>query len=102
MRLAEACGIFDVDAMLLAMHPSQFDEWLAKDAIEPIGQAGVTALVATIAALLGSHGDRTYQPHEVKESCLIDGQNWRPLEPVQQVMTAAQAAAAMGIATGGK
>jgi hypothetical protein len=38
MRLAEhVAGTVEVDAMLDRMTPEQFDEWAAKDLIEPIG-----------------------------------------------------------------
>ena len=38
MRLAEhVAHTTDVDGMLESMTPEQFDEWCAKDAVEPIG-----------------------------------------------------------------
>jgi hypothetical protein len=43
MRLAEhVAGTVDVDGMLESMTPEQFDEWCAKDAVEPIGYASQT------------------------------------------------------------
>ena len=43
MRLAEhVAGTVDVDGMLESMTPEQFDEWCAKDAVEPIGYASHT------------------------------------------------------------
>lgn len=73
-------GILDVDAMLASMHPDQFDEWCAKDAIEPIGQAGVTALLSVIGAMVGSYGENQINPEDVRKSCVVDGTNWRPWE----------------------
>lgn len=43
MRLAEhVAGTVHVDAMLESMSPEQFDEWCAKDEVEPIGYASQT------------------------------------------------------------
>jgi len=43
MRLAEhVAHTVDVDGMLESMSPEQFDEWCAKDAVEPIGYASQT------------------------------------------------------------
>jgi len=43
MRLAEhVAGTVHVDAMLESMTPGEFDEWCAKDAIEPIGYSTQT------------------------------------------------------------
>jgi len=43
MRLAEhVAHTTDVDGMLESMSPEQFDEWCAKDAVEPIGYASQT------------------------------------------------------------
>lgn len=105
MRLAEACGVFDVDALLLAMTPDQFDEWCAKDAIEPIGQAGVTALLATIGAIIASWSTsegNEVKPEEVRRASVVDGQNWRPIELEEKEASPEAAVALMSTALGGR
>lgn len=87
--------------MLASMTPQQFDEWCAKDAIEPIGQAGVTALLAVIGGMLGSFGSHSFKPEDIKQACLIDGQNWRPLNPNEErEMTTAEILAAKSLVAG--
>jgi hypothetical protein len=49
MRLAEhVAHTVDVDGMLDSMSPEQFDEWCAKDIIEPIGNAATHHVLALI------------------------------------------------------
>lgn len=54
LRLAEACGEWDVDAMLESMTPEQWREWQAKDLIEPIGHRGTHDILALFAAMVAS------------------------------------------------
>lgn len=54
MRLAEACGRKDWRAMLDEMTPEEFDEWRAKDIVDPIGSRGVYEILAFIGALLAN------------------------------------------------
>ena len=63
MRLAEVCGRHDVDAMLDEMTPGQFDEWRAKDIIDPIGHRGTQEILAMIGAMLaGAFGSKDITP----------------------------------------
>lgn len=45
------CGRKDVDQMLSEMTPGEFEEWMIRDEIEPIGNKKLLAVLA----LLGSH-----------------------------------------------
>ena len=56
MRLAEhVAHTTDVDGMLASMTSQQFDEWCAKDLIEPIGHAGTHDILAMIGAMLAAY-----------------------------------------------
>jgi hypothetical protein len=61
MRLAEhVAHTTDVDGMLAAMTPEQFNEWCAKDRVEPIGDEAtrqVLALLGCMVAKLGGCDD---------------------------------------------
>lgn len=59
MRLAEhVAGTTDVDAMLDAMTVQQFDEWAAKDMVEPVGyQSQMLGLIGYL--VHGAVGDGT-------------------------------------------
>ena len=53
MRLAEhVAHTVDVDAMLDSMPPELFDEWCAKDIIEPIGHEATRHILALIGVTL--------------------------------------------------
>lgn len=54
MRLAEAVGELDVDAMLDRMTHEQFQEWAAKDRIEPIGTEKICWVIAGFAATVSN------------------------------------------------
>ena len=64
MRLAMTLGVVEVDSMLDSITPAQFNEWIAFNALEPIGNDWDQA--ATIAATL----------HNEMESirCMFGGQ----------------------------
>lgn len=81
MRLAEVSGELDVDAMLDRMTPEQFDEWRAKDIVDPIGCRGVYEILAMIGAMLSNafgakevtpdsfmYWRKEQKPEKVKES----------------------------------
>ena len=56
MRLAEnVAHTIDVDAMLNEMTPQQFDEWHAKDLIEPIGSRSVTYVLSIIGEIIATY-----------------------------------------------
>lgn len=44
-----------VDEMLDGMTPDQFEEWRAKDLVEPIGHAGTHEILSMIGALIASY-----------------------------------------------
>lgn len=44
----------DVDAMLAGMSHAQFDEWIAKDIVEPIGSDGTNSILAKIGVLIAA------------------------------------------------
>lgn len=55
MRLAEyVAHTVDVDGMLESMSTKQFDEWAAKDSIEPIGLESVRAILAQMAMIVAN------------------------------------------------
>ena len=55
MRLAEYVEhTVDVDGMLDRMSTKQFDEWCAKDAVEPIGLESVRAILAQMAMIISN------------------------------------------------
>jgi hypothetical protein len=55
MRLAEyVAHTTDVDGMLDRMSTKQFDEWCAKDAVEPIGLESVRAILAQMAMIVAN------------------------------------------------
>lgn len=55
MRLAEYVEhTTDVDGMLDGMSTKQFDEWCAKDAVEPIGLESVRAILAQMAMIVAN------------------------------------------------
>lgn len=55
MRLAEhVAKTVHVDAMLDGMTNRQFDEWCAKDIIEPIGHSGTHDILARLGVLIAS------------------------------------------------
>ena len=55
MRLAEhVAHTVDVDTMLMGMTPRQFDEWCAKDAIEPIGTRSVCDILSKLGQILSA------------------------------------------------
>jgi len=55
MRLAEyVAHTVDVDGMLENMSTKQFDEWCAKDSIEPIGLESVRAILAQLAMIVSN------------------------------------------------
>lgn len=58
MRLAEhVAHTTDVDGMLDSMTPKQFDEWCAKDAVEPIGTEATRMVLGMIGvSMLASMG----------------------------------------------
>lgn len=64
LRLAEhVAHTVHVDAMLDAMTPQQFDEWCAKDRIEPISQEATRHVLAMIGALLANFaGNKRVKP----------------------------------------
>ncbi len=92
MRLAEVCGTAKVDELLDSLTEREWQEWLAKDRIEPIGSAGVTALLATIAAFLVSKSDDPFTAEDIKRACRVDGQGWVPIEPPKQRLSEAELA----------
>jgi len=56
MRLAEnVAHTVYVDAMLEAMTPEQFDEWHAKDLIEPIGSRSVTYVLSLLGEIIATY-----------------------------------------------
>lgn len=86
MRLAEATGHVDVDAMLEQMTPRQFAEWCAKDEVDPIGMNGTNSILAKIGELVAAvtgnkHTQRDFMP-------------WLP-EPREVALTPAQSRAAV-------
>ncbi len=65
-RLAEVMGWLDVDAMLDHMTPQQWQEWQAKDAIDPIGHRGTHEALGIFAAMVaGALGGRDVTPNSV-------------------------------------
>ncbi len=86
LRLAEACGQWDVDAMLSKMSHEQWNEWLAKDLIEPIGSGPVTDLLAKIGRMIAA-----FMGTDLQESDLLP---WKkPRKQQQQALRGKQAAA---------
>ena len=59
MRLAEhVAHTTDVDGMLESMTPEQFNEWCAKDAVEPIGyQSQALGMIAHLIHSYMSQGE---------------------------------------------
>ena len=54
MRLAEhVAHTVHVDQLLDSMTPQEFDEWCAKDRVEPIGNERTRHILSMIGALLG-------------------------------------------------
>lgn len=55
-RLAAHLGMDDPVAMLARMTPEQLDNWIAYDALEPIGQRGLAMQLAMILQAMMAHG----------------------------------------------
>lgn len=56
LRLAEhVAKTVDVDCMLESMTPGQFEEWRAKDLLEPIGHSGTHEILSMIGALIANY-----------------------------------------------
>jgi len=66
MRLAEHVHhTTDVDGMLDSMSPAQFDEWAAKDLVEPVGyQSQMMGYVAYLLHAWIAGADSTLEPHD--------------------------------------
>lgn len=65
-RLAEVMGYLDVDAMLDHMTPEQWQEWQAKDAIDPIGHRGTHEALAIFGAMVaGALGAKDMTPNSI-------------------------------------
>lgn len=63
MRLAEYVeGTVDVDGMLSRMTQSQFNEWVAKDRIEPIGQEATRQALAILGVTVAQLGGCKKEP----------------------------------------
>jgi hypothetical protein len=54
LRLAEQRGM-NADQMLESMTHQEFDEWCAKDMIEPIGNRGTNEILARLCVLIASY-----------------------------------------------
>jgi len=88
MRLAEACGEWDVDGMLSKMSHDQWHEWLAKDLIEPIGSGPVTDILAKIGQMIAA-----FMGSDLKESDLLP---WKKRRQKEKKLHGRQAAAFIG------
>lgn len=86
IRLAEyVAKTTDVDGMLNSMTSQQFDEWCAKDLIEPIGTPyGLADLIAKIGVMIAAMGG-----HEVTESNFAA---WYPAKTQTQELTRKESA----------
>lgn len=80
------------------MSPADLDIWVAKDAISPIGNAGIIELLAVLGAAMLSTKEEPKTPNDIKKACVIHGQNWRPDEIEEKPATAAQLGAMMAAA----
>jgi len=59
-------GYLDVDAMLDQMTPQQWQEWQAKDAVEPIGHRGTQEVLAIFGAMVaGALGAKDVTPESL-------------------------------------
>lgn len=76
-------GYADVDAMLESMTPRQFEEWFARDRIEPIGNKGIHDLLTRIGSCVASMVSEN--PVSEKEF-----RPWKGHEPPEPVATAEQ------------
>jgi len=63
-RLATVVGELDIDAMLSTITPQEFSEWIAYDAIEPIGLIRQNKILALIASALVSFKDHASNPDD--------------------------------------
>ncbi len=80
------------------MSPGDLDVWVAKDAISPIGNAGIVELLAVLGAAMLSTKDEPKTPNDIKKACIVHGVNWRPDEIEEKPATAAQIGAMMAMA----
>lgn len=63
MRLAEYVeGTLDVDGMMSRMSIDQFNEWCAKDRIEPIGQEATRQTLAMLGVTVAQLGGCKQEP----------------------------------------
>lgn len=86
-----------VDRLLESMSPHDLDVWVAKDAISPIGNAGIVELLAVLGSFLISTKEEPRKPDDIKKACIIHGRNWRPDEIEEKPATAAQLGAMMAM-----
>lgn len=110
IRLAAECGqLHDVDGFVGRMSPGQFDELLAFDQLEPIGNEKICSVIANgfsqLFTMLGSmHRDDGDDPEFYDPDILMpwrtDSRKKQPKEPAKRMQTPNEAAAQFALIAG--